>query len=110
MANTTMLHVRVDADLKARATEVLDKLGLNVSDAVRLLLNRVAEEKRLPLDLDRPPFTFPPSPLSPDEMRQIQSESMADFLERLRRTIGDTDIDLEAVIQEHRQPHRGVDL
>jgi len=104
MAETTMLHVRVDPELKARATEVLDTLGLSLSDAVRLLLNRVVAEKRLPLQ-----FGFD-APTPPDEARLIQTESMSDFLDRLRTTIGDSDIDLEAIIHEHRKPHRGIDF
>ena len=35
MATTTMVHVRVDAHLKAQATETLAAMGLSVSDAVR---------------------------------------------------------------------------
>jgi DNA-damage-inducible protein J len=45
MANTTMLHVRVDEDLKTQATEALAAMGLTVSDAVRILLKRVADEQ-----------------------------------------------------------------
>jgi DNA-damage-inducible protein J len=54
MANTTMLHVRVDEDLKAQATEALAAMGLTVSDAVRILLKRVADEQAFPLELKVP--------------------------------------------------------
>jgi len=37
--------------VKARATEVLDALGLTVSDAVRILLTRTAREGALPAGL-----------------------------------------------------------
>jgi DNA-damage-inducible protein J len=43
-----MLHVRVDDELKAQATETLARFGLTVSDAVRILLTRVAREGALP--------------------------------------------------------------
>ena len=38
----------IDSDTKARATEALRAIGLSVSDVIRLVLLRVADEKRLP--------------------------------------------------------------
>ena len=55
MARTTMLHVRVDEDLKAEATETLAKVGLTVSEAVRILLTRVSAEGGLPAGLTSDP-------------------------------------------------------
>ena len=52
--NTSMLHVRVDAKLKAQASEILASMGLTMSDAVRLLLRRVVAEQAFPLDLKVP--------------------------------------------------------
>ena len=48
MANTTSVRARIDTDTKTRAAAALRARGLSVSDAIRLLLVRVAEEKRLP--------------------------------------------------------------
>lgn len=53
-AQTSMLHVRVDDDTKAQATETLAALGLSVSDAVRLFLRRVVTEQAFPLELKVP--------------------------------------------------------
>jgi toxin ParE1/3/4 len=39
---TSMLHVRIDDELKTQAAETLAKFGLTISDAVRILLTRVA--------------------------------------------------------------------
>lgn len=50
-AQTSMLHVRVDEQLKAQATEALANVGLTVSDAVRILLTRVTKEGGLPAGL-----------------------------------------------------------
>ena len=47
--HTSMLHVRIDNDLKTQATETLAKFGLTVSDAVRILLTLVAREGALPV-------------------------------------------------------------
>lgn len=51
MAPTSMLHVRVDDKLKAEAAEKLANVGLTISDAVRILLTRVAKEGGLPAGL-----------------------------------------------------------
>ena len=50
----TAVRVRIDSDTKARATEVLQAMGLSVSDAIRLLLLHVADEERLPFDVRVP--------------------------------------------------------
>ncbi len=50
-AQTSMLHVRVDDAIKAAATQNLANYGLTVSDAVRILLTRIAKEGALPAGL-----------------------------------------------------------
>jgi DNA-damage-inducible protein J len=54
MAGTTMVHVRVDEQVKAQATETLAAMGLSVSDAVRVFLMRVIAEKQMPFALKVP--------------------------------------------------------
>jgi len=58
MAHTSMLHVRVDDRLKAEAAEKLASFGLTVSDAVRILLSRVAKEGGLPAGLTADPQAY----------------------------------------------------
>lgn len=54
MAASAMLHVRVDEQLKAQATETLAAMGLSVSDAVRVFLTRVVADKQMPFDIRVP--------------------------------------------------------
>ena len=54
---TTMVHVRVDQKVKQRAAKTLAAMGISVSDAVRILLVRVAAEKALPFDVKVPSAT-----------------------------------------------------
>jgi DNA-damage-inducible protein J len=54
MATTTMLHVRIDENIKAQATETLGAMGLTVSDAVRVFLTRVVADKQMPFVLRAP--------------------------------------------------------
>jgi DNA-damage-inducible protein J len=53
-ANTSMLHIRVDDETKAQATEALNAMGLSLSDAVRLFLRRVIVDQAFPLELKVP--------------------------------------------------------
>jgi DNA-damage-inducible protein J len=54
MAATVMVHVRIDEKVKAEAAATLSDMGLSVSDAVRMMLVRVAKEKALPFDVRVP--------------------------------------------------------
>ena len=53
-AASSMLHVRLDEDVKARATEALSAMGLSASDAVRLLFHRIVVDQAFPLELKVP--------------------------------------------------------
>ena len=57
-AQTSMLHVRVDDQLKAQASDALSGVGLTLSDAVRILLTRVAAEGGLPAGLTADPEAY----------------------------------------------------
>ena len=48
MAENQLVRARIDAAVKKKAAAVLAEMGLTVSDAVRLLLTRVARENALP--------------------------------------------------------------
>lgn len=50
MISSSVVRARIDAETKAEATAILASIGLTVSDAVRLLLKKVAEEKKLPFN------------------------------------------------------------
>lgn len=54
MASSSMLHVRLDDDLKAQGNAVLEAIGLTASEAVRMFYKRVVAEQALPLELKVP--------------------------------------------------------
>ena len=54
MANSSMLHVRIEDDVKAQASEALAAMGLSASDAVRLLFRRIIADQAFPLELKVP--------------------------------------------------------
>lgn len=49
--HSSMIHIRVDDQLKSQASEALAGYGLTISDAVRILLTRVVHEGGLPMGL-----------------------------------------------------------
>lgn len=57
MAADTIVRARIDSETKVAATAALEAMGLSVSDAIRLLMVRVAEEKRLPFAVQVPNAT-----------------------------------------------------
>ncbi len=54
MATETIVRARIDAATKGRATKALAAMGLSVSDAIRLLMVRVAADKALPFPVKAP--------------------------------------------------------
>jgi len=54
MASDTVVRARIDGQVKEKAAKVLADMGLSVSDAIRLLLVRVATEKALPFEIKVP--------------------------------------------------------
>ena len=54
MTTDTVVRSRIDTDTKERAAAALQAMGLTISDAIRLLLLRVADEQRLPFEVKVP--------------------------------------------------------
>jgi DNA-damage-inducible protein J len=53
-AANTVVRARINEKVKDQATAVLETMGLTVSDAFRLLLVKVAKEKRFPFEISSP--------------------------------------------------------
>lgn len=49
--SNAVVRARIDATTKQEATAVLAGMGLSVSDAIRLMLAKVARERTLPFDV-----------------------------------------------------------
>jgi DNA-damage-inducible protein J len=54
MASSDVVRARIDGHIKEEATNVLAGMGLSVSDAIRMLLTRIAADKALPFDIIAP--------------------------------------------------------
>ena len=50
MPSNAVVRARIDEDIKEEASAVLASMGLTVSDALRMMLTRVAREQALPFE------------------------------------------------------------
>lgn len=50
----TYVRARIDTRTKRRAADALGAMGLSISDAIRLLMLRIADERRLPFEVKAP--------------------------------------------------------
>jgi DNA-damage-inducible protein J len=53
----TYVRARIDSATKERAADTLADMGLSISDAIRLLMMRIVDERRLPFDVKVPSAT-----------------------------------------------------
>ena len=56
-AQNSVVRARIDSATKEMATDALANMGLSVSDAIRLLMIRIAHEGRLPFAVKKPNAT-----------------------------------------------------
>ena len=73
MASNALVQTRINGAVKDEAAAVLATMGLTVSDAVRLLLTRVAHDKALPFE----PLT--PNAETIAAMREAREGKLASF-------------------------------
>jgi len=86
MSNTTMVHVRVDEHIKDQAAEALAAMGLSVSDAVRVLLTRVAAEKALPFAIKVPNKTTIAAMQEAKKISKARFKSADELMRDLEKT------------------------
>ena len=83
MATNAVVRSRIRADVKEKAAAVLEDMGLTVSDVVRIVLTRVANEETLPFELK-------PNKLTRETMRKTargievhKAKNAADLFKKL---------------------------
>ncbi|MCX5496119.1 type II toxin-antitoxin system RelB/DinJ family antitoxin [Kaistia dalseonensis] len=86
--HSSMLHVRVNDEIKEKAAAALDAMGLSVSDAVRILLHRIVADQAFPLELKVPNSETRDAMAEADEMIQSRrarfttADALLDDLEK----------------------------
>ena len=83
MAENAVVRTRIKSEVKEQATAVLEPMGLTVSDVMRIVLTRVANENALP-------FNMKPNKLTRETMRKSaqgmdvhQAKDAADLFHKL---------------------------
>lgn len=54
MSDSNIVRARIDGVTKEKASAALAAMGLSVSDAIRMMMHRVAEEQKLPFEVRVP--------------------------------------------------------
>ncbi len=91
MASSTMIHVRIDEQIKKKAAKTLEAMGLSLSDAVRVFLVRVVAEKQMPFSLKVPNAETLSSMAEADEIivaKRARYKTGADLIHDLEKTSG----------------------
>ncbi len=73
---SSMIHIRLDDELKSKGNEALEAMGLSASEAVRLLYHRIVSDQAFPLELKVPSKT---TQLAMDEADEILAAKKARF-------------------------------
>jgi DNA-damage-inducible protein J len=86
-----MIYIRIDEQLKEKAAETLDTMGLSLSDAVRVFLVRVVAEKQMPFSLKVPNAETLSSMAEAEEIivaKRARYKTGADLIHDLEKTSG----------------------
>ena len=80
MASDTIVRARIDGRVKEKAAKVLANMGLSVSDAIRLLLVRVAAEQALPFEIKVPNAETRAAKAEIEQGKGASFDSVADLM------------------------------
>lgn len=83
-AADTYVRARIDTDTKERAASALEAMGLSISDAIRLLMLRIADEHRLPFEIKAPNATTRKAIAELEAGKGKKFTSVADLMADLR--------------------------
>ena len=84
MTTNAIIETYIDSHVKDEATTVLATMGLTVSDAIRLMLIKVADEHKLPFD------PFIPNPETVEAMEEARlgglqsTETVEQFVDAMK--------------------------
>ncbi|MHC1752590.1 type II toxin-antitoxin system RelB/DinJ family antitoxin [Humidesulfovibrio sp.] len=76
----SVIRARIEPGLKAEATTVLKSMGLTPSEAIRLFLHRVVDEKALPFKVAAPNAATTAALRDAEEGRGLKRHASVDAL------------------------------
>ncbi|MCL2604058.1 MAG: type II toxin-antitoxin system RelB/DinJ family antitoxin [Defluviitaleaceae bacterium] len=91
MKNTS-ISIRMDSDLKEKAENIIEQLGLNMTSVVNMLFNQIVREQAIPLSL-----SIKPKNHVIDDLMLAKAERSAGYVGRSAESVAN---DMERVIAE----------
>lgn len=85
MRADSVVRARIPAETKDKAIEALDRMGLSVSDLIRITMMRVAEEGRLPFDVCVPNATTRSAMAELKAGKGIRAKNVHDMMDELTK-------------------------
>lgn len=74
MANTSAVYARIDTNLKEKAENILQQLGISPSNAIQMLYSQIVLTRGMPLDLHLP--TKKPTSVGGMSREELDAEIM----------------------------------
>lgn len=79
MAKTAAIYARVEPDVKERAEEVLNRLGIPMSHAIDMFLRQIDLQRGIPFEMKLPEKPLSYDDLSDLEFDLLMEEAMEDI-------------------------------
>ncbi|PRC94531.1 type II toxin-antitoxin system RelB/DinJ family antitoxin [Solimicrobium silvestre] len=80
-AGASVVRARIDTATKERAADALEAMGLTISDAIRMLMLRIADEQKLPFDVKVPSAALRQAITEPDSGQSFETvDSFMNYL------------------------------
>jgi DNA-damage-inducible protein J len=83
MSADAIVRARIDTKTKERAALALEAMGLSISDAIRLLMLRIADGQRLPFSVEVPNAESRRAMRELSEGKGVRYENAADMFKDL---------------------------
>lgn len=99
MARTSNVFARVEPELKKQAENILNELGIPMSNAISLFLKQVVLQRGIPFDMKLPASV--PLSLSSMTKEQFDAEIEKGFEDYRAGRYQDADIAFNEIEQEH---------
>ncbi len=99
MGTTSMVHIRVEENVKKKAAAVLARMSLSVSDVVRILLTHIATQEAVPFNLQAS------NPAELGAQQRINEEKQAN-LEAFEMITFDENVQFSSLLSKVRRGHR----
>ena len=82
---TTEIRSRIEPELKEEAQDILSRVGLNVSDAIRLFLRQVVAARGLPFDVREIPNATTRAAMLEARQTRARYDTAKDLFDELER-------------------------